>query len=67
MTGSGVDAGGLRSEGIGFRYLTNTTSRPRAAVADKLTRLGIPAAAEEVLTPAVVVGDLGEAAGTSPP
>lgn len=43
----------LRDQGIPFRYLTNTTSRPRAAVAEKLNRLGIAAASDQILTPCV--------------
>jgi phospholysine phosphohistidine inorganic pyrophosphate phosphatase len=43
----------LRSEGIPHRFLTNTTSRPRAAVVEKLDAMGVPAAADDVLTPLV--------------
>lgn len=43
----------ISSEGIPFRFLTNTTSRPRAAIVEKLSSIGIPAAAEDILTPAV--------------
>jgi len=34
-------------------FLTNTTSRPRSAIAEKLGRIGIGVAAEEILTPPV--------------
>ena len=34
-------------------FLTNTTSRPRAALIDKLGRMGIHAEAEQILTPPV--------------
>jgi HAD superfamily hydrolase (TIGR01458 family) len=44
----------LDREGVPHRFLTNTTSRPRQAIVDKLTGLGVPATAEQVLTPAVV-------------
>ena len=43
----------LVREGIPYRYLTNTTSRPRRAVVDKLAGLGVAATAGQVLTPAV--------------
>ena len=43
----------LVREGIPFRYLTNTTSRPRRAVVDKLAGQGVAATAAQVLTPAV--------------
>jgi len=38
---------------IPYLFVTNTTSRSRAALADKLTRFGIPASESEILTPAV--------------
>ncbi len=43
----------LAREGVPYRYLTNTTSRPRQAIVDTLTGMGIEATAEQVLTPAV--------------
>jgi HAD superfamily hydrolase (TIGR01458 family) len=43
----------LAREGIPHRFLTNTTSRPRQAVVDRLTGLGVTATADQVLTPAV--------------
>ncbi|WES63278.1 TIGR01458 family HAD-type hydrolase [Microbacter sp. GSS18] len=47
----------LAAEGIPHRYLTNTTSRPRSAIVEKLRRLGIDADAAEILTPAVAASD----------
>jgi len=44
----------LRAEVGGVRLLTNTTSRSRAAVTDRLRRLGFEVAVEEVLTPAAL-------------
>ena len=44
----------LVREGFPYRYLTNTTSRPRQAIVEKLSGMGIPAATDMVLTPAVV-------------
>lgn len=43
----------LRADGIPFRFLTNTTSRPRSAIVEKLARLGVAADAAHLLTPAV--------------
>jgi phospholysine phosphohistidine inorganic pyrophosphate phosphatase len=43
----------LVREGIPHCFLTNTTSRPRQAVVAKLAGLGVPAAADQILTPAV--------------
>ncbi len=46
----------LRQEGIPFRYLTNTTSRPRQAIVDRLAGMGITATPGQILTPAVAAG-----------
>ncbi len=43
----------LRRDGIPFRFLTNTSSRPRAAIAEKLSGMGIDASDDDILTPAV--------------
>lgn len=43
----------LDREGIPYRFLTNTTSRPRASIVEKLTGMGIAATVDQVLTPAV--------------
>ncbi|MGZ8689440.1 MAG: TIGR01458 family HAD-type hydrolase [Aeromicrobium sp.] len=43
----------LAREGIPYCFLTNTTSRPRRALVDKLRGMGIAATADQVLTPAV--------------
>ena len=43
----------LAREGVPHLFLTNTTSRPRQAIVDKLTGMGIAATAGQVLTPAV--------------
>lgn len=41
-------------EGVPFRFVTNTSSRPRSAIVEKLARLGVTAHVDEILTPAVV-------------
>jgi HAD superfamily hydrolase (TIGR01458 family) len=43
----------VRDQGIPHLFLTNTTSRPRTAIAEKLAHMGIPVAEEEILTPPV--------------
>jgi len=42
-----------RRRGIPHCFLTNTTSRPRSALVDKLAGLGVDVNAESILTPAV--------------
>jgi HAD superfamily hydrolase (TIGR01458 family) len=43
----------LTREDIPFRFLTNTTSRPRASIAEKLAGMDIAASEDDILTPAV--------------
>jgi HAD superfamily hydrolase (TIGR01458 family) len=43
----------LTREGIPFRFLTNTSSRPRGSIAEKLSGMGVPASEDDILTPAV--------------
>ncbi len=43
----------LEREGVPYLFLTNTTSRPRQALVDKLAGMGIDAQPDQVLTPAV--------------
>jgi len=40
----------LRRRGLPFRFTTNTTRRPRAALAARLREMGIPARPEEILS-----------------
>lgn len=44
----------LRSAGVPFRLATNTTSRPRSAIVDRLGRMGFDIQADELLTPAAM-------------
>ena len=44
----------LRDAGLGLRFVTNTTQRSRAHTLEKLERLGMPVAAGELITPAVL-------------
>ena len=43
----------LAREGMPFLFLTNTTSRPRQSIVDKLAGMGIDTSEDRVLTPAV--------------
>jgi phospholysine phosphohistidine inorganic pyrophosphate phosphatase len=43
----------VREQGIPHLFLTNTTSRPRAAISEKLDRMGIRVLENEILTPPV--------------
>ncbi len=43
----------LCDRGIPHRFLTNTTSRPREAIVQKLTSMEVPATTDDVLTPPV--------------
>ena len=44
----------LREHGLALRFVTNTTSRPRRLILDRLRRLGFEVAAEELSTPAAL-------------
>jgi phospholysine phosphohistidine inorganic pyrophosphate phosphatase len=43
----------LAHQGVPYRFLTNTTSRPRRAIVEKLVGMGVRAEPDQVLTPAV--------------
>lgn len=53
----------LRRAGIPFRFVTNTTSRPRAGLVERLQGYGFTAAPEEVLTPVTAAGRIARARG----
>jgi HAD superfamily hydrolase (TIGR01458 family) len=44
----------LRARGLALRFVTNTTSRPRRQILERLHRLGFEVAAEELSTPAAL-------------
>jgi HAD superfamily hydrolase (TIGR01458 family) len=46
----------LRRRGVPFRFVSNTTSRPRAALAERLRGFGIAATADQIRTPMVAAG-----------
>jgi phospholysine phosphohistidine inorganic pyrophosphate phosphatase len=47
----------VRARAIPHAFVTNTSSVPRRALVEKLTRLGMPAREEEIVTPAVVAAE----------
>jgi len=47
----------LRAQSVPHLFVTNTTSKSRAALAEKLASYGIPVEAPEILTPAVAAAD----------
>jgi HAD superfamily hydrolase (TIGR01458 family) len=44
----------LRRSGLQLRFVTNTTSRPRRSIVDRLERLGFDVPPDEVVTPAAL-------------
>ena len=56
----------LRDNDVPHLFLTNTTSRPRAAIVDKLAGMAIDAAAEDILTPPVAAARWLSAHATGP-
>jgi phospholysine phosphohistidine inorganic pyrophosphate phosphatase len=44
----------LRSHGLALRFVTNTTSRPRRSILERLRRLGFDVAEDELSTPAAL-------------
>ncbi|MDH3664262.1 MAG: TIGR01458 family HAD-type hydrolase, partial [Alphaproteobacteria bacterium] len=48
----------LPASGFEIRYLTNTTTRPRQAIVDRLTGMGFDLRAEHVFAPGIAAGRL---------
>jgi HAD superfamily hydrolase (TIGR01457 family) len=65
VTGAPEAVARLRAAGKGVAFVTNNSGRTPEAVAAHLTRLGIPAAAEEVETSALVTAEQLSARGVS--
>ncbi len=55
IPGAAQTIASLKGMGIGVAYLSNKPIEPRAAYATKLTRLGVPTMAEEVVTSSFVM------------
>ena len=49
---------GLKHARIPFRYITNTSRRPRAAIVERLRGYGFPASAEQVMTAVLAAAEL---------
>lgn len=47
----------VKSQGVPHLFVTNTTSRSRAVLVEKLRGFGIPAAEDDLMTPAVAAAD----------
>lgn len=47
----------IRRRGLPYLLVTNTTSRPRSALVEKLAGFGLEVTGDEILTPAVAAGD----------
>lgn len=56
----------LRSEGLGVRFVSNTTRSPRTAIIRQLAGLGVVVSDDELLTPARAAVDWLRAHGCSP-
>ena len=48
----------LVASGLAIRYLTNTTTRPRQAIADRLVGMGFDLTAEHIFSPGIAAGRL---------
>ena len=53
----------LRQDGLGLRFLTNTTTRARSAIAERMASMGFGVDVEEVITPAVAAAHVLQKAG----
>ena len=47
----------IRESGIPFKFITNTTRRPRRRIVSDLARLGLSIVAEDLFTPAALARD----------
>ncbi|NIR25340.1 MAG: TIGR01458 family HAD-type hydrolase [Gammaproteobacteria bacterium] len=60
-----VDAvAGLRRASLTLRFLTNTTTRPRRQIVERMRRMGFEAEVEHVFTPAIAAAVILRAAGS---
>lgn len=53
ITGAANTLAWVRAQAIPHLFITNTSSRPRSAIVEKLARMGIEVTEEEILSPAV--------------
>ena len=66
VPGAAETAAWIRGQGIPHLFVTNTTSRPRRAIVDKLAAMGVTAAEDEILTPPVAASRWLEAHAPGP-
>lgn len=57
IPGAGKSLAWLRERQVPYLFVTNTTSRVRDALAEKLARFGIPASPNEIMTPCEAAAD----------
>lgn len=67
VPGAAEAVASLQRDGVPHCFVTNTTSRPRRAVVDKLARFGLTVDEEDVLTPVVVAVQWLRAQGVTRP
>ena len=65
ISGAVETAAWVRAQGIPHLFVTNTTSKSRAALAEKLLSFGIPTQETEILTPAAAAAEWLHAQGAS--
>jgi HAD superfamily hydrolase (TIGR01458 family) len=65
LPGAAETVRGLEQDGVPFRFVTNTTSKSRAAVAERLAAMGFPAREELIFSPPHAAGALLRARGAS--
>lgn len=63
VSGAPETVAALRRAGVPFRFVTNTTSRPRAGLVERLRGYGFAAEPEEVLTPVVAAARIARERG----
>jgi HAD superfamily hydrolase (TIGR01458 family) len=54
LPGSAETLAWLKAQKIPYRFVTNTTSKPRQAIVDKLRKLGLPVVPDEIFTAPVI-------------
>jgi len=57
VAGAAETLGWVREQGIPHLFVTNTTSRGRSFLVEKLARFGIPASADQILTPCLTAAE----------
>jgi phospholysine phosphohistidine inorganic pyrophosphate phosphatase len=57
LPGAGATIDWLRQQGIPHLFLTNTTSKPRASLLEKLSRMGIEVPEDRLLTPPIAAAN----------